>query len=239
MAVFRRKMAYDFKEVTTVKPLNHNEVPMEIEQCRDPLFKPFASEIYTYTYNNFQPSNSKLMIGFKQAATRSPIFLINNSNAPFNGFGAEAIVNPPRGIKVHFPTISTNIDGTLNIEIKYDLEDPPPRPRSPPRLSPLRKRDDPSASRSHSSSPKRRRSSRFSPERPPKTALKRSSSGSEEEKPSTGRGVRRSQSVARELRPPPRASSKSRGRGQPKKKKSSASEEEEEKKKGGFFSLFG
>jgi hypothetical protein len=228
MALFRRRMEYDFKQVTAVKPLTQDEALGVIDGCRDPLFKSFAREIYTHTYNTFQPQNTKLMIGFREASTRNPVFLINNASAPFNGFGAEAIVNPPAGIKVHFPTISTNVDGTLNIEIKYDL---PPEPV-------LRKREDRSASRSRSESPKPRRSSRYSPERTPRPSrLKQSSSGSEEKPPARGRG-RRSESVARELPPPPRASSKSRGRPARRKQQDSSNGEEEEKKATGFFSFF-
>ena len=237
MTLHKRRMELDFKEVHTVKPLSQQEALAVIEGCHDPVFGPFAKNIYTQVHNNFQPQNGKLLVGFRNAASRSPVFVINCVLAPFNGFEVGAVMNPPVGIRANFPTISTNHDGTLNIEIKYDIIDTGPRARSPPVL--VKSRDDRSASRSHSHSPQRRKRSKFSPERTRRAPVKESSSISDEEKIASGRS-RRSLSVAREMKPPPpRASSKSRGRSLPRKKKrSSNSEEEQEEKKGGG-GLFG
>jgi hypothetical protein len=222
MSLYRRQMEYDIKEIVSVKPISHEQAINRIEQCKDPVFRAFAQEIYTQIYNNFQPLNANLLVGFRQAATPNPVFMINNAKAPFNGFEVGAIMNPPVGIKANFPTIITNPDGTLNIEIKYDFFQTPHPPE------PVR--------RPRSASPPRQKVSKYSPERPLKSRNNRSSSSSEDPKPSPTRG-RRSQSVARETKPKARASSKSRGRSQTRKKKSSSEEEEEPKPKG-FFKLW-
>jgi hypothetical protein len=235
MALQRRDMSvdFDFKEVQTVKPLSQKAALAVIELCRDPVFKNFALDIYTKIYDNFQPRNAHLLIGFRQAATRSPIFMIKNAQGPVNGFELGSIMSPPGGIKASFPTITTNIDGTLNIEIKYDLPDfAPPRAPSPPPVTTVRARDKASRSRSHSQSPPRKGRSKYSPERPLRT--KDSSSSSGEGTKGRGRGIRRSASVARETKPPPRGTSRSRGRSAGRKKKSSSSEAEEVKKPGLF-----
>jgi len=225
MSLYRRHMDYDIKEIISVKPLTHEQAIAHIGQCKDPVFGPFALAIYRELYNNFQTLNANLLIGFRQAATPNPVLMINNAKAPFNGLDVGGVMNPPAGIKANFPTITTNPDGTLNIEIKFDLiKQHPPEP--------MRRR---SRSRSKSASPPRRKISKYSPERPLKSGNNRSSSSSEDRPEPKGRG-RRSQSVARELKPR-QASSKSRGRSQPRKKKESSSEEEEEKPKG-FFKLW-
>lgn len=232
MTLHSRRMELDFKEVRTVKPLSKQEALAVINGCSDPVFGPFAREIYTQVHNNFQPQNGKLLVGFRNAASKSPVFLINCVQPPFNGVDVGAVMNPPVGIRANFPTINTNGDGTLNIEIKYDIIDTGIRSRSPPVIISSR-RDERSASRSHSRSPPRRKRS---PDRTRKPVVTASSSISDEEKIASGRS-RRSLSVAREM-PPPRASSKSRGRSVPKKKKKQSSSSEEEKKGGGGLFSF-
>jgi hypothetical protein len=230
MSVYARRMNHDIKEIVNVRPLSYEEALAAIEECRDPVFKPFARQIYTETYNNFQTQNSKVRLGFRQASGRSPIFMIKNANGPVSiAELPKILMNPPPGIKVEFPTIDPNADRTLNIEFKYELNPiPVSRPRS---LSP--RRDVRSRSRSHSHSPQRRNVNKLSPERPPKKKVKSSSSASDDivKKP-----PRRSQSVQRETRP--KARSKSRGRSTQRKIKSSSSSEEEPKKGGGLFGLW-
>lgn len=202
----RRVMDINLQETFAPKRLTEAEAIAVIERIKDPRMRTFGLEAYREINNKFQPSNTRLELGFLAPMT----LLVRNVHAPFTGFGADFITSPPTPIRAAFPAISTNPDGSLNIEIKYSLPEPvrppspPPRDRSPPRLVTRRSRSRSPPARGRSSSP---------PASPPRRSQRRA------KKPEP----RRSESVARQL--PPRSKTP-----RPARVASSSSSESEEKK---------
>jgi len=198
-------MDINLQETFAPKRLTEAEAIAVIERIKDPRMRSFGLEAYREINNKFQPSNTRLELGFLAPMT----LLVRNVHAPFTGFGADFITSPPTPIRAAFPAISTNPDGSLNIEIKYSLPEPvrppsPPRDRSPPRLVTQRSRSRSPPARGRSSSP---------PASPPRRSQRRA------KKPEP----RRSESVARQL--PPRSKTP-----RPARVASSSSSESEEKK---------
>lgn len=162
-----------------------------MDRIKDERMKHFGLRVYREIHDKFQPDNTHIEIGFLYPM----VLCVRNVQAPFTGFGAEFITSPPAPITAVFPKITSNTDGSLNIEIKYEIRPAtPPRARSmsPPRRRspspPPRRRSPPPVSPPRRSKSRQKSVARPAPQRPrPQRVARRGSSSSSdnEEKKST------------------------------------------------------
>lgn len=239
-------MDADLVAVWQPKTLTNADALHELEHIKDTRFRRYATEIYSWLWSNFQPDNRRLELGFNTTGTSGPVLVLRNVEPPFEGFANAAVSQPPHGITASFPTVSSDAQGKLVIQITYRLPPAPvpiPVPSVPPRdRSPPRKLYSPPPPRT----PKQQ-----SPSPPPPTRRSRSVMREMPSRrmPSRARSTARQHSSSSSPPPSPlqvRRSSRQRGR-PPREQRSSSpvasssldsSEDEEKKKSRGFFGLW-